>query len=95
MATYGEGSGTGSAITFTANLRSIIYIVKKNTMIRLLLANLSAGITDFKYHGVDLAESIISKSIIRFKDQSSMTKTDKSKDSLTTGYDLVFSRDAL
>ena len=63
-----------------------------------LLTNLSAEIPEFKYHGVDVVESVISKSVIKFKEMAprwKMTKMDISKDPLPTGYDLVFSRDAL
>ena len=63
-----------------------------------LLVNLSQNIANFRYHGVDVVDSIIRKSQIKYKHFSprwQVTAMDISKESLPTGYDLIFSRDAL
>jgi len=63
----------------------------------LLLNNLSNEIIDFKYHGIDIVESIINASKFKYskKNNWKFSVIDVSKQELPKNYDLIFSRDAL
>ena len=64
----------------------------------LLLENLSKNIPSFRYHGVDVVESIVNISKQKYAHLApswQMTALDISHDRLPTGYELIFSRDTL
>lgn len=106
----GLGSGHGSSLNYTLNTRNILYtVIKKyniNSMIDapcgamlwmpLLLKNLSE---QFSYHGLDIVESIINASKIRYSSHSNwkFSFIDFSSQALPNdkNYELIFSRDAL
>jgi hypothetical protein len=62
----------------------------------LLLNNITNEIPDFKYHGVDVVESIINSSKIRYSNRTNwkFDTLDITSQQLPDGYDLIFSRDA-
>ena len=109
----GGGSGLGSNINYTVNTRNILYqTIKKYNIssmvdapcgammwMPLLLANLSLETNKhFKYHGIDVVESVINASKIRFANFSEEWKfsvVDFSQQNIPENYDLIFSRDAL
>ena len=66
--------------------------------IPLLLKNITREIKDFKYYGVDVVESIINASKLRYKDMSHLWEIDVldfTQQQLPLDYDLILSRDAL
>ena len=106
------GSGIGSTTNATTNIRSIVYSIVKEynissildapcgsmSWIPLLLTNISSEIPNFKYHGVDVVNSIIAKSQEKYQHMAPlwrMSTIEISREPLPTGYDLIFSRDAL
>ena len=109
----GDGSGPGSDIEFTQHTRNVIYDFIKRYKIKsmldapcgsmkwmpLLLTNLSLETNHkFKYCGVDVVESVINKSLYRFKnfsDEWSFKVVDLTEQPLPENYELLFSRDAL
>jgi hypothetical protein len=63
-----------------------------------LLENITNEIPDFRYHGVDVVESIINSAKIKYSNRSDkwqLSVLDFSQQSLPSNYDLIFSRDAL
>jgi hypothetical protein len=109
----GGGSGPGSSVAYTANCRSIIYqVIKKYnitsmldapcgamTWMPLLLSNLSLETNQtFRYHGVDVVESVINATRTRFAHRLhewKMSTVDFTQQRLPDEYELIFSRDAL
>jgi hypothetical protein len=109
----GGGSGLGSNINYTVYTRNVLYeTIKKykiNSMVDapcgammwmpLLLANLSLETNkQFRYHGIDVVESVINASKIRFSNFSEEWKfsvIDFSQQNIPDNYELIFSRDAL
>ena len=109
----GGGSGYGSDVNYTINTRNILHnIIKKYNIssmvdapcgammwMPLLLANLSLETNKhFKYHGIDVVESVINASKNRFANFSEEWKfsvVDFSQQNIPENYDLIFSRDAL
>ena len=66
--------------------------------IPLLLKNISNEIEDFRYYGVDVVESIINASKLKYKHMSHLWQInvlDFTQQQLPSNYDLIFSRDAL
>ena len=109
------GSGSGSTIKYTVNARNILYTVIRKYNIEsmldapcgsmswmpVLLRNLSQ-ITNkrFRYHGIDVVETIVRKSQIKYANKRlypnwRMSVVDFSRQPVPNGYDLIFSRDAL
>jgi len=100
----GDGSGPGSTIEFTDNLRTIIYnLVKKykiNSILDapcgamawmpLLLRQLGNEIENFQYHGVDVVETMIDSLKIKFKNESNwkFSLNDITKQQLPIYYEL-------
>lgn len=107
----GYGSGPGSTIEFTTNCRNIVYnLVKKykiNSILDapcgamawmpLLLRNLTQQIANFKYHGIDVVESVIDSLKIKYNNETNwlFSLHDVTKQPLPSNYDLITSRDAL
>jgi hypothetical protein len=106
----GGGSGEGSRTTYTKNCRNILYNVIKKFKIHsmldapcgslawmpLLLDNITNEIPDFRYHGVDVVESIIKLSRERYSNRKwQLSLLDITSQDLPDNYDLIFSRDAL
>jgi SAM-dependent methyltransferase len=109
----GDGSGPGSDIEYTQHTRNIIYDFIKRYKIKsmldapcgamkwmpLLLTNLSLETNHkFKYFGVDVVESVINKSLQKFKNFSDEWKfkvVDLTEQPLPENYELIFSRDTL
>jgi hypothetical protein len=107
----GHGSGPGSTIEFTTNCRNIVYnLVKKykiNSILDapcgamawmpLLLRNLTQQITNFKYHGIDVVESVIDSLKIKYNNETNwlFSLHDVTRQPLPPNYDLITSRDAL
>ena len=102
----------GSTSSYTINCRNILYNVIRKYKIKsiidapcgsmswipLLLKNITREIKDFKYYGVDVVESIINASKLRYKDMSHLWKIDVldfTQQQLPLDYDLILSRDAL
>jgi hypothetical protein len=106
----GLGSGHGSSLNYTLETRKILStVIKKyniNSMIDapcgamlwmpFLLRNLS---DQFSYHGIDIVESIINASRIKYSSQTNWNFSfiDFSSQTLPNdkNYELIFSRDAL
>ena len=109
----GGGSGPGSSQEYTKTCRSILYQVIKQYNIKsmidapcgsmrwmpLLLNNITdEGNNDFKYFGVDVVESVINASKIKYANMFpkwKMKVLDFTTMQLPENYDLIFSRDVL
>ena len=107
----GGGSGGGSRIPITKTCRNILYNIIKKYNIKslvdapcgsfawmpLLLKNITNEISDFKYYGVDVVESIINSSKMKYSNRTNwkFDVLDITSHKLPSGYDLIFSRDAL
>jgi hypothetical protein len=108
----GDGSGIGSSIDYTENARNIIFKViqkyKLNSILDapcgsmswmpILLKNLSILNSNFKYHGLDIVESVITKSNLKYGKENKnwlFSVYDVSEGDLPSNYDLILSRDAL
>ena len=108
----GDGSGIGSSIDYTENARNIIFkIIKKYKLnsildapwgsmswMPILLGNLSKLNSNFKYHGLDIVESVINKSNLKYGKENKnwlFSVYDVSEGDLPSNYDLILSRDAL
>ena len=108
----GDGSGPGSTLEYTRLTREIIYKVvnkyKINSMLDapcggmlwmpVILRNLSASNANFRYHGIDLVDSAISKTREKYKNDYKnwqFSVYDLTRGNLPNDYDLIFSRDAL
>jgi hypothetical protein len=109
----GGGSGPGSTVTYTINCRKILYKLIKQYNVSsmldapcgamawmpILLANLSNETNKtFRYHGVDVVESVVNSSRSRFSNRSDewqFSTVDFTQHSLPANYELIFSRDAL
>jgi hypothetical protein len=66
--------------------------------VNLILYNLTNEIRNFRYYGVDVVESIINASKIRYKNMTDHWKIevlDFTTQDLPENYDLIFTRDAL
>jgi len=63
----------------------------------LLIRNLSNEIENFKYHGIDVVESVIDSLKIKFRNEENwkFSLNDITKQRLPSNYDLIISRDAL
>jgi len=64
----------------------------------ILLKNLSILNSNFKYHGLDIVESVINKSILKYRKENKnwlFSVYDMSESDLLANYDLILSRDAL
>ena len=106
----GGGSGDGSTINYTVNCRNILYDVIKKYSIKslldipcgslawmpLLLNNITNEIPDFRYYGVDVVESVINISKVKYANKKNwkLDVLDITSQELPDGYDLLFSRDA-
>lgn len=107
----GGGSGTGSSLNFTANLRAALPgLIKKYGITSMLdsscgsmhwmptvLEEVRKQQPQFKFMGTDVVCNLIDKHMQTFKDQPNMKFqcVDYSNQPLPSGYDLVFSRDSL
>ncbi len=84
----GGGSGFGSRVSITIGARNIIYhIFKKYNLksmidapcgsmnwVNYILYNLTNEISDFRYYGVDIVDSIINASKIRYENMKKQWK---------------------
>ena len=108
----GGGSGPGSTLEYTKTTRDIIYTVvnkyKINSILDSpcgamvwmpeLLKNLTATNRRFKYHGLDIVESVLNKSRVKYADTYKnwrFSVGDMTRGNLPSNYDLILSRDAL
>lgn len=107
----GGGSGTGSTVEYTKMTRDIIYNVVIKYSIKsildlpcgamvwmpLLLKNLTNLNTQFKYHGIDIVESVVNKSIKKYQNYKNwkFSVMDFTRGNLPPDYDLIISRDVL
>ena len=108
----GDGSGPGSTLQYTFKTRNIIKEVIQKYEIKSmldapcgamawmpeLLKNLTATNNEFKYHGIDLVDEVINKSIQKYSNEFQNWKFsvfDFTQRPLPEGNDLIFSRDAL
>ena len=108
----GGGSGPGSTLAYTVITRDILYKVIKKYKINSildapcgamvwmpeLLKNLTVSNIFFKYHGIDIVESVITKSREKYANDFknwNFSLFDLTRGPLPSDYDLIFSRDAL
>lgn len=109
--TPGDGSGSGSEIDFTTNMRHALRNLFIDRGIRSMLdapcgsakwtavfiKTILEDFPDFRYHGVDVSEVAFEKARLNLKDVqgTSLSCDDISIVPLQSGYDVVLCRDAL
>lgn len=107
----GGGSGPGSSLANTANVRELIReFVARRGITRFmdapcgssfwwppLLRAIRTEIPCFEYHGVDVVDSVIANNSVRFADDplTTFTALDVASVPLPKGYQAILSRDAL